>query len=179
MSNANLPSIEVYVFNSFLGIKDGKSTKGWLVSVRALPAQALQFTILLETGALFTGLPAHSITFEQFIVPISLQEAQMYDNIGSKIEVITLNMLKNMNVTLKTDTNLVEGKYLFSIDFIDGGFSGHSEQWKMFHVIQSFCGRMYIYPQYRLQFKDLAICPKSNEKLPQYSANTTLWEVGK
>lgn len=181
MSNQNLPPLEVYVPNTFLGLNDKNKTKGLLISVRALQSQALQFSVLLETGAFFTGLPANSILFNDTVNYLhDLSEMQMYDNIGSKIEVITLETLRRMPLTLKTNCgNIVKGKYLFSIDFIDGGFSRHPEQWKMFHAIESVAGHLYLYPQYRLQFKDEALCPKTNDKMPKYLANTTLWEVGK
>lgn len=176
MKNANLPHIECQIFNTFLDGSSG-TTKAFLVSVRGIYGQALQFTALLETGALFTGLPAHSITFGAK-TPNTLKECQMYDNIGTDIEVITLNLLEGMKATLKTNSGaIIPVKYLFSIDFVNGGYSKHPEQWKMFHVVKSDAGHVYIYPQYRLQFKDAAICPLSDKPMPKYKANKIKWEV--
>ena len=126
MKNQNLPYLECQVFNQFLDESKGL-TKGFLVSVRGLQSQALQFSVLLETGALFTGLPANAISFGTKSA-LSLQECQMYDNIGTDIEVIILDLLKGMELTLKTTSgNIVKGRYLFSIDFVNGGYSEHPE----------------------------------------------------
>ena len=99
MNNQNLPPIRVYVWDYFLfncnSNKEGK-TGGHLVSVRSRQNQALQFSVILDNGALFTGLPAHAITFREDLInrKLQLQDAQMWDCISDDIDVFCMESLR-------------------------------------------------------------------------------------
>ena len=163
--NCNLEPLQVKVLGSYLGIDKGYEN-GTLVSVRALMNQALQFSVLLESGALYTGIPVNKLCSPDADCCLALGEAQMYDNIGNEIQAVTFNLLRYMTCTVKTDKgNIVNGKYLFTIDFIGDGLARHPTQWKQFHCISTSIGWM-IYPQYRIKFTDEAICP--NYKDPSH-----------
>lgn len=176
VTNVNLPPIEVFIHDSYLynGEDKKSSTKGFLVSIRALKNRMLQFSVLLETGALFTGLPATAIMFKSNIAPESQHLCQMWDNISNKIEVLTLDLLRSMNCTVKLkDTRIVGGQYLFSIDYLDEDtLAGHPEHWKQLHAIKLDSGHFVLYPQYRIRFFDDALCTKPLQK---YKANTTTY----
>ena len=160
--NYNLEPLQVKVLGSYLGI-DKTYENGTLVSVRALMNQALQFSVLLESGALYTGIPVNMICSPSAECRLNISEAQMYDNIGNDIQAITFNLLRYMPCTVKTDLgNIVNGKYLFTIDFVGDGLSRHPTQWKQFHCISTPIGWM-IYPQYRVKFTDEALCPDYEE----------------
>lgn len=173
MSNCNLPPLQVSVHNKFLTGNDGH-TNGTLVSVRALMNQALQFSVLLETGALYTGLPINALTSAD-IIPLS--KAQAYDCIGSSIEVVTLELLRYMKCTVKAyDGSVMPGMYMFTVDFTDeNGLARHPVQWKQFHVIKLESGQWVTYPQYRIQFTDGAFCPDYKDGLPAYKYNEQVW----
>lgn len=177
MNNQNLPPIKVYVINSFLGV-EGTLTEGFLMSVRARSNQALQFTILLTTGALFTGLPAHAIKFAPIHSTTSLQVSQMWDCISDSIEVFTIESLRYMSCEVKAQDAFYNGKYLFSIDFVGEGYSREPTHWKTMHAIHSDCGSLLLYPQYRVRFTDSALCTEVDKPLPAYNANTVQWIVG-
>ncbi len=183
-SNYNLPPIRVFVLDCFLfdydTSKQGK-TEGHLVSVRARQNQALQFSVLLNNGALFTGLPAHAITFtEDTSLPkIELNQAEMWDCISDSIEVFTIESLRYAEclvITNKMNINK-QGKYLFTIDFIGEGYSRHPTHWKQLHAIETNDGYFMLYPQYRIRFMDEALF-EQKESLPEYKANTNHWIVG-
>jgi hypothetical protein len=178
-NNANLPPIPVIINNRFLCGDATKHTAGHLISVRALYGQALQFSVLLEDGALFTGLPAHAITFSQ-TENLSLQECQMYDNIGDKIELFVMETLRYAKCTIKdVQSNIHEGIYLFTIDFVGKlGLEYNPEQWKQFHCIRTNEGRLLVYPQYRIRFLDSGLCPNTEGNYPQYIANKNHWIIG-
>jgi hypothetical protein len=122
--------------------------------------QALQFSVLLESGALYTGIPIHMISTPKFMAKMELSKAQAYDCIGSNIQAITLDLLRYMTCTVKLNNDeIVFGKYLFTIDFLDdNGLARHPEQWKQFHVVTTSSG-LICYPQYRIKFTDKALCP--------------------
>jgi hypothetical protein len=181
-SNANLPPIRVYIWNRFL-FNDNSNysgkTGGHLVSVRSRQSQALQFTILLDNGALFTGLPAHAVTFteNEFDNSLNLQDCQMWDCISDDIEVFCMESMRYTDCSVKLRENEIKyGMYLFTIDFIGEGFSRHPLHWKQLHAIQTIDGHLLLYTQYRIIFLDKALSESSN--LPNYSANTKHWIVG-
>lgn len=182
-SNINLPPIEVSVRNKFLfqdvELQNGV-TDGFLIGARALQNQALQFNVLLKSGALYTGLPAHALCNDEKAVERFLGDCQMWDNISSNIEYICYDTLKYMSCSVKLKSgDIVTGNYLFSIDAIGSDdLSRHPEHWKMYHMILSHEGNFHLYPQYRIQFTDSALCPNSVDKLPSYSYNSMIWDVG-
>ncbi len=172
-SNANLPPLQVKVLNKFLNGKDGH-TEGTLISVRALMNQAFQFSVLLESGALYTGLPISALTNNEAL-PLNL--AQAYDCIGSSIEVITFDLLRYMRCTVKFFNNDVyKAVYLFTIDFVDNnGLARHPTQWKQFHVLRLDTGSLVAYPQYRIRFLDEAFCVDADKPMPAYEFNHEVW----
>jgi hypothetical protein len=183
MNNANLPPIPVYVWDYFLfdsnSNKENK-TSGHLISVRARQNQALQFSILLDNGVLFTGLPAHAITFREDLIngKLELPDAQMWDCISDDIDVFVMETLRYAECEVKPDMIPAKsGKYLFTIDFVGEGFSRHPTHWKQLHAIQTNDGYLMLYPQYRIIFLDKALF-EDVEKLPEYKANSRHWIVG-
>lgn len=180
-SNSNLPTIQVHILNKFLKATNKKgTTPGHLISVRALYGQALQFSVLLNNGALFTGLPANAILFKKEEKTHPIQTSQMYDCISDDIEVFTMEALRYAECTVKDNENKIhKAIYLFSIDFVGkSGLSYHPEQWKTFHCLKSEDDVLLIYPQYRIKFLDKGLCEKHNKKLPKYIANKNQWIIG-
>jgi hypothetical protein len=177
--NKNLPPLTVYVRNEYLYHNTEGFTEGRLVSARALQNQAIQFQVLLTNGVLYTGLPPHAICFKNETPLIELEEALMWDNISSDIDVITLDLLRYMTCTVKTTKDrIVEGIYRFTIDYVgNNDLSRDPEHWKMTHVIEAETGEMLIYPQYRILFKDPAICHTESD-LSKIKYNTNIWMVG-
>jgi hypothetical protein len=182
MKNQNLPPIEVHIWNKFLFDNDSNQegkTQGHLVSVRARQNQALQFSVLLETGALFTGLPANAITFRAdcFNKQLNLQDSQMWDCVSDDIEVFCIESLRYAECEVIGDQIASSGKYLFTVDFVGEGYSRHPTHWKQLHAVQTLTGDFLLYPQYRILFLDKALCSRNSE-MPNYKANTTQWIVG-
>ena len=179
--NANLPPIQVWVRNEFLYWDKKKGyTYAHLISCRALQNQAIQISVLTDDGALFTGLPVNAIAFNKKSEIKPLQEVLMWDNIGSEIQVICFDTLRYMNCVVKTSSKkLIEAEYLFTIDYIgNNDLSRSSEHWKQTHALMGKDGNLYIYPQYRIQFKDKGLCFNSNKILGNYKYNRETWKVG-
>lgn len=183
MKNANLPPIYVYVWDYFLfdcdSSKEGK-TGGQLVCVRARSNQALQFSVLLDNGALFTGLPAHAITFTESTLngKLELPDAQMWDCVSDDIDVFCMESLRYADCEVRPNKiNAKSGTYLFTIDFVGEGYSRHPTHWKQLHAIQTTDGYLMLYPQYRIRFLDAALLSEK-DNLPRYQANTKHWIVG-
>jgi hypothetical protein len=182
VNNQNLPPIRVFVWDYFLFDSDSSQegkTGGHLISVRARQNQALQFTVLLDNGALFTGLPANAITFTEKLLDRKLElfDAQMWDCISDSIEVFTMESLRYAECEVKGEHINKLGKYLFTIDFIGEGYSRHPTHWKQLHAIQTTDDYFVLYPQYRIKFLDAALID-DKKNLPKYKANSYHWIVG-
>ena len=182
--NKSLPPLGIYVRNEFLFNQTkghGEYTYGTLIGVRALQNQCLQFLVMLENGALFTGLPAHALCFEKPSPKRSLLDCQMWDNISDQIDVIRFDTLLYMPCTVKLEDSkeIVPGQYLFSIDYVgDMDFSRCPIHWKTLHAICLEEGNFILYPQYRIRFQDTAICADNKGLLPSYIFNDNIWTVG-
>jgi hypothetical protein len=181
MKNCNLPPIRVFVWNHFLFDCNGDTGKtgGHLISVRCRQNQALQFTVLLDDGALFAGLPSNSISFNanEELEWMPILDTQMWDNVSDDVEFIQLETILYASCTVKTETSgILSGNYLFTLDFVGNGFSRHPTHWKQLHAIETEKGHLVLYPQYRIRFIDKALLEKKD--LSNYIANTHHWKVG-
>lgn len=150
------------------------------MAVRARQNQALQFSVLLDNGALFTGLPAHAITFREDVMnhKLELPDAQMWDCISDDIDVFCIESLQYAECEVKPNMIPAKlGNYLFTVDFVGEGYSRHPTHWKQLHAIQTLDGFFMLYPQYRIRFIDAALF-ENKESLPKYKANSRQWIVG-
>jgi hypothetical protein len=182
MTNVNLPPIEVCVDNYFI-LENQKEGVSWghLIAARALQNQAIQFTVLLSTGVLYTGLPLHAIGTNPNRKRRPLSEVLFWDNISSSIEVLTLDTIRYTPCTvLSTNKEMIKGEYLFTIDYVgNNDLSRSAEHWKQTHVIAAEDGDLLIYPQYRLRFFDPALCWDSGKPMRDYKYNDINWSVGR
>jgi len=182
--NLSLPPLKVFVRNKFTHHVDSPEYNnmehGRLIGIRSLSNQAMQFTVLLETGALFTGLPANAICFSEDAPDRGLIDCQMWDSISSTVQYVQFETLLYMPCNLKLHSGeMIKGEYLFTIDHVGKeDLSRDPTEWKMFHCIKSEEGNLHLYPQYRLQFLDEALCTDSNESLPRYTYNTKIYRLG-
>ena len=116
--NKNLPPLKIYVRNKFLLFEDDPNyndvSDARLVGVRSLQGQAMQFQVLLESGALFTGLPANAICFKEDAPYRELIDCQMWDSISSSIDVIQYDLLLYMPCSLKLDSGEMVKVNIFS-----------------------------------------------------------------
>lgn len=179
--NKNIPPITVFINNKFIYNSIPGFTEAKLVGVRSLTNQAIQFTVLLSNGALYTGLPTNAIHFKNDAPEIELEEALMWDNISNEIDVITYDLLRYMPCTVKTTKNrIIEGIYRFSIDYVgNNDLSRDPEHWKMVHIIESNDGNLLMYPQYRIIFLDPALCENNKQLITDIKHNDTIWMVKK
>jgi hypothetical protein len=181
MTNKNLPPLAVYVRDEFLfnnGKEHTTKTYGHLIGVRSLQNQALQFSVLLGNGSLFTGLPAHALCFTEESTKRQLNECQPWDNISSTIDVICYDTLRYMPCSVKLFNGTFQtGQYLFTIDYCgENDLSRHAIHWKQCHIIEGDDGNLFLYPQYRIRFLDKALCYDEKGELPNYSYNEVNWK---
>lgn len=185
--NTNIPPFKVLVRNEFLynQIKGhGDFTTGWVHAVRSIKGNALQFYVLLETGALFTGLPIHAFCTDKNAPIWALSKHQLWDNLSYDISHITLDFVKNMacEVLLKDKTR-EKGYYLFTIDYAhpsadSKGLAETPDEWKSAHIVELENGNIVAYPPNRILFKDASLVdPTLDPSKLGYKVNTTTWST--
>ena len=170
--NCNLPPLKVFVNLEFITSNLTGSAKCHLISVRTLQNQAMQFSVLLEDGTLYTGLPLNALSWESVDTIKSLNYCQPWDCISSSSQVICFDTLRYMPVEV---TSLNEkGVYLFTIDFVgNNDLSRNSEHWKQMHIVALDSGCIVAYPQYNLKFLDAGMC--SEKSKAKYIHNEHIW----
>lgn len=182
--NANLPPFECLIRNEFLfnqekGHRD--FSKGWVIAIRSIKGFGLQFYVLLESGAIFSGLPLHALTFDKEAPVWDLGIHQLWDSLSYDISVIQIDFIKNMTCEVLLKNKIVEqGYYMFTVDFAHPGeFKGLAEtpnEWKALHFIALDNGNIVAYPPNRIIFKDAALTnPEILASKQGYKVNTTPW----
>lgn len=100
----------------------------YVFAITSILNRPLLFHVHTESGAVFSKLPIQSLCR----IPCAVPEYQVWNALGNSIHAVTLAYLKDYWVK----TKFGEGRYMFSLDFFDGGFSEDPEQQKILHMIE-------------------------------------------
>lgn len=178
--NINVPCIEVYVARWALtnGEEKEGSERGWLYGVKSSHHKALQFHVLLESGASYWGLPLNAIKTNQDNGWLELSNSQLWSNISEKISSIEFNFLRRLScdVLLKSK-ELKRGTYRFTIDYEgQGDLSDTPNEHKCAHIIELDSGHLVAYPNNRVIFNDSSLT-KGDAADRGYKINTTEYVI--
>jgi hypothetical protein len=183
--NKNLPPLKVFVRNEFLYDQQsghGEFTEGWLHAIRSIKGLGFQFYVLLETGALFTGLPLHALCVKKDAPKWELAKTQLWDNLSYDISVIQFDFIKGMSCeVLLKDKTRETGSYIFTVDYAhpsdnSNGLSETPNEWKSAHFIELNNGNIVAYPPNRILFKDASLIdPNVDPSKLGYKVNTHYW----
>lgn len=156
----NVPTIKVKVDSTYL--TKGKSNdlwNGYLVAVQCLPSRPLLFTVHLENGALFSGLPVAAL-FRSDVkkknkvwgTPL-LQPWSCLETLD--ISVLEYNHLKNYQVFVNSGDIKKFGQYMFTINYGGKGLSEDPEQHKSHNIVSlDHSGQFCAMPNNFLSFMD-------------------------
>jgi len=178
--NINVPCIEVYVARWALTNEEEKegSERGWLYGVKSSRHKALQFHVLLESGASYWGLPLNAIKTNKDDGWLELSNAQLWSNISDKISSVEFDFLRRLScdVLLKSK-KLERGTYRFTIDYEGkGDLSDTPNEHKCAHIIELDSGHLVAYPNNRVIFNDSSLT-KGDAANKGYKINTTEYVV--
>jgi len=173
--NINVPCIEVYVARWALTNEEEKegSERGWLYGVKSSRHKALQFHVLLESGASYWGLPLNAIKTNKDNGWLELSNAQLWSNISDKISSVEFDFLRRLScdVLLKSK-KLERGTYRFTIDYEgQGDLSDTPNEHKCAHIIELDSGHLVAYPNNRVIFNDSSLT-KGDATNKGYKINT-------
>lgn len=132
-----LPAIKIHVDTLYLTQRKQKGfTEAYLMGVDARMSDALKFTVYLESGAVWSGLPIEALYCDRFgaIAPChwSNEILQPYSCLDGPVSVIRYKLLKNAKLIIK---DLGAARYLFTINYQGGGLADDPEQFKTHNVI--------------------------------------------
>lgn len=175
----NLPAINVKICKTFLtnnqeqGLEDA-----YLVAVKSIPGRPLLFTVYLDTGATWSGLPITAIYCERFNVATkkdyTIQECQPFSCLEGDINVITYDLLKNAEAKIKIKGEVVKANYLFTIDYLGEGLSEDPSQHKTHNIFVLDTGQLVAYPNNMILWQDKFFA-YSPETLPNYKRTNKYW----
>jgi hypothetical protein len=161
--NANIPPLKILIPAKFL-TQDETVTgfeKGYAFAIISHKGRALQFHVLLESGAHFRHIPLHWLLHDEpTVAETNLEDLQLWDCFSFKPIVTVFDFLKDYqcDVLLK-DKSVVSGTYYCTVDWLadcdtTAGFLHQPDQNKCGHIILLDDGRICCLPTNRVCFKD-------------------------
>ena len=162
------PYIECFVRNEFLFDEQrghGEFTPAVAFAFRAEPARVPMFQVMLDSGAQWARVPIHMICSKP-CDPLPIEQSCWWDSYGYEFTVVALPFLKNHSVTaLGRDGQIRKGNYLYTVDWMNGGWAEVPDQHKNHHIIALESGPWIAYPNNRLVWHDLSwITPAPNKE---------------
>lgn len=163
--NADIPPRPVwiprqYIINDGCGFEDGV-----VFGIQSWKGRALQFHVLLKSGAHFRHVPLHwlyTAPLEEYKpqTVYSLEDLQLWDCFSYRPVVTVFDMLRDYECdAILRDKTKVSGTYWFTVDWLPdsderSGWLHIPEQNKLAHVIVLDNGQVACLPTNRVAFKD-------------------------
>jgi hypothetical protein len=181
--NADIPPLKVWIDAQH--ISDGEDfEQGYAFAIQSYKGRALQFHVLMESGAHFRHIPLHWLNHTPN--PENLQplpQLQLWDCFSYKPIVTVFDMLRDYqcNAILK-DKTVLNAQYWFSIDWLpdsdtQSGFLLQPDQNKLAHVLLLANGQIAALPTNRIAFKDaFYIGDKPEPQKRGYRTIPTVWK---
>lgn len=155
-----LPALKSFVPKEYL--TDGQEV-GWveayLMAIDARNGQALRFTVLLESGGIWSGLPIEAIyvPYNGDFSEVEKQKGhstevlQPFSCLEGPVSFIAYQILKDAEV----ETPLGPGQYLFTINYEGLGLAEDPEQYKTHNVITLYSsGQLCAMPNNMIKVKN-------------------------
>jgi hypothetical protein len=177
----NLPAINVKVCKTYLtdGVESGLED-AYLLAVKSIAGRPLLFTVYLDAGAAWSGLPITAIYCDRFnpinydAPPLEIEEAQPFSCLEGDINVITYDLLKNAEAKIKIKGEVVKANYLFTIDYLGEGLSEDPSQHKTHNIFVLDTGQLVAYPNNMILWQD-GFFAYSPDEMPKYKRTNKYW----
>lgn len=184
--NANIPVIDCLVRGEYLQNMEGGFGEYYpclAFGVISRPGEATLFTILMEDGGVWWGVPVSALCWKE-CEAMELENLQLWNNFSYNVSVTTFAALSNMScVYTDRDGMMHRGEYVFTLDWAQGdynelryGYSETANNHKCGHVIKLSSGNFAIQPNNRIRFFDPSFTTKENLVCPRV-INTHAYRV--
>lgn len=160
--NADIPPLKVWIEGRRLGLKEGYE-HGYAFAIQSYKGRALQFHVLLESGAHYRHVPLHWLLHDlnpRLPDIHQLHLLQLWDCFSYRPLVTVFDLLKGYqcDCILKNE-DVIQGEYWFTVDWLpdnesESGFLLQPDQNKCAHVIMLDNGQVAALPTNRIVFKD-------------------------
>jgi len=183
--NINLPEHQYWFvraeFLYNLEEKHGEYLECIVFGMASLPGRAPLFHLLTRDGACFWRVPLHALCTKEGAPPRELWELCRWDCFGSEVAVTEFDYLSEARAEALIPTECGElvrepGRYLFTFDWLDNGFSNEPSQHKCGHIIALDDGNLACLPNNRCLFRD-ASWTDPTLPIPGYRTNTHSWST--
>jgi hypothetical protein len=161
--NADIPPLKVWLSRRHLTQDDeeGGFEAGYAFAIQSYKGRALQFHVLLQSGAHFRHIPLHWLCWQHTALPAyDLPMLQLWDCFSYKPVVNVLDLLRDYScVAVLRDKTKVSAKYFCTIDWLPdddchSGFVLQPDQNKCAHLLLLENGQLAALPTNRVIFKD-------------------------
>ncbi len=151
----SLPAIKVSIAKGYLTANaEHGFVNAYLMAVDARPSQHLRFTVYLESGAIWSGLPIEAIYCDRFglITPDNLttETLQPFSCLEGPVSIISYPLIKHAHL----ETRLGKARYLFTINYEGEGLSEDPEQAKSHNIVVLQNGRLAALPNNYMRVVD-------------------------
>lgn len=168
----NTPAIKVKVSNKYL--TNGKSdrsemTEAYLLAVDCRAFDRIRFTVFLESGAIWSGLPIEAIWCERFNhISDGFREThqlQPYTCLEGPYRVFEYNAMKNACLdVISGEMKSCRAYYLFTINYEGHGFAECPEQYKTHNVVVIENGQLAALPNNYIKVNEPWFTKESDTK---------------
>lgn len=176
---SNIPWIKCYVDKAYLTNHQQQGrVLAYLNTVKVLRNHTLMWEVYLpDQAALYDKVPTIAIAeYQDSKHKFGLSDIEIWNNSSEYHTVIVKSLLKNAMVKVEVDGELLDAKYLFTIDFghnddnvLDVDFSTNWAEHKSKNVlfIQP-TGQLGAFPNNKMRVLDDSLCPKDVLSNPVY-----------
>jgi hypothetical protein len=160
--NADVPPLKIWINGSNLGIEPGYE-HGYVFAVQSFKNRALQFHVMLESGAHFRHVPLHWLLHQP--IPLNIQTLelpllQLWDCESYKPVVTVFSFLKGYQCDcILKDKKRIAGTYWCTVDWLPDSDAEATlllqpDQNKCAHLILLENGQIAALPTNRVLWKD-------------------------
>lgn len=160
--NADIPPLKVWIPKKFLTDKESNEYEaGYAFAIQSYKGRALQFHVLLSTGAHFRHVPLHLLYHSP--TPgdsFDLSDLQIWDCFSYRPIAHVFDLLRDYSCeAILKDKSKINAKYFCTVDWLpdndcNAGFLLQPDQNKCAHLLLLENGQCACLPTNRVLFKD-------------------------
>jgi hypothetical protein len=143
----------------------------YIFAVTCIAGRPPLFTCHTENGAVFSRLPIEAFWTNDWAKKVPEAYLCPWSCIGSRVHVAKHSYLKDYQVMCTLGEQLMNGRYLMTLDYFDGNFSEDPEQHKTHNMIELVSGQICLLPNNKVVFEDKHFT-KQEKKLGHYKRNS-------
>lgn len=149
----DVPRLKILVDKKFLtNKKENGLIEAYLFAVTLIESRPLLFTVHTIDGAVYSRIPIDALYTKKPKKILNRRYLDPWGAISSNGQVVSHQYLKDYAVQSVRCERL--GRYLFTIDYFNGGFAEDPEEFKTSNVIALENGQICAWPNNYCLFKD-------------------------